>query len=193
MKNNNNMPNRKLICQKKDINLYKIEKNNKIYFDLECNITNNNIIVRNLVNFKLFELMTELNKDIIEKQIILNSETNNIDNIIIFNKLSDDLGINKQYFSTRTYLQDYQNKTVFKSEHINISPKTKMLYDFSKCDLIKDSNNTLEFNYLDNHSMNCKYSFSMDLEEELPSYMENMLGLLMKKVIFRLKTFIENI
>jgi hypothetical protein len=41
--------------------------------------------------------------------------------------------------------------------------------------------------------MNLCYSFAMDLDVELPTYMENMIGLIMKKTIFRLKAFIENI
>ena len=192
------MSNKTLICKKKDINLYKILKTNEILFELDFNITNPNIIIKNVVNFKLFELMAELNKDIIEKQIILNSdkETSNsyIDLIIIFNKFSDDLGINKHYYSTRTNKTEYDNKTIFTSNNININNLDKNIdIDVSNYTLIQNSNNVLEITYLNEHTINCVYKFSMNLEDELPSYMDNMVGLLMKKVFFRLKTFIENI
>ena len=186
------MNNKILVCNKKDINLYKINEKDNIFFELEFIISNPNIIIKNVVNFKLFELMAELNKDIIEKQIIINTEDNYIDLLITFNKFSDDLGINKQYYSTRTTLIEFDDKTVFSSNNINID-KNKIDLDFSRYNLIKDSNNVLEFNYLNTNTMKCKYNFSMAIDEDLPSYMENMLGLLMKKVFFRLKTFIENI
>ena len=186
------MNNKILVCNKKDINLYKINEKDNIFFELEFIISNPNIIIKNVVNFKLFELMAELNKDIIEKQIIINTEDNYIDLLITFNKFSDDLGINKQYYSTRTTLIEFDDKTVFSSNNINID-KNKIDLDFSRYNLIKDSNKVLEFNYLNTNTMKCKYNFSMAIDEDLPSYMENMLGLLMKKVFFRLKTFIENI
>lgn len=186
------MDEKSLVCKKKDIYLYKIEKNNKIYFEIESIITNNNIIIKNLVNFKLFDLMAELNKDIIEKHETLSAIDNYIDVLFIFKNFSDDLGINKHYFTTRTHMLKYDNSTIFKSEHLDVTNYNLNL-DLSNYSLIKDSNNSLEFNYINTHSMKCKYSFSMELEDELPSYMENMLGLIMKKVIFRLKTFIENI
>lgn len=192
----NNMSNKVLVCKKKEIELYKIIEENKILFELNFNITNKNITVKNVVNFKLFELMAELNKDIIEKQIILGSDKNFIDLLIIFNKFSDDLGMNKQYYSTRTNKLDHNNKTIFSSNNINAdinTVKQKYNIDLLNYNLINNSNNNLEFIYLNEHSMNCIYKFNMDLKDDLPIYMENMLGLLMKKVFFRLKTFIENI
>ena len=186
------MINKTLVCKKKDINLYKFIKDNKIQFELDFNVNNNKILLKNIVNFKLFELIAELNKDIIDKQIIINSSDNYIDLLIIFNKFSDDLGINKHYYSTKTSKFEFDNKTVFSSENIDTDINTNNI-DLSEYSLIKDSNNVLEFNYINNHSMNCKYTFSMILEQDLPSYMENSLGLVMKKVFFRLKTFIENI
>ena len=190
------MDNKTLICKKKNINLYKIDKNNNISFELNFNVTNTNIIIRNVVNFKLFELMAELNKDIIKKQIILQSNNDFIDLLIIFEKFSDDLGINKQYYTTRTNKIELDNKTIFSS--VNIDIDSESIYnnhniDLTKYSLIKNSDNILEFSYLNKNSMNCIYKFSIDIEDDLPEYMENMLGLLMKKVFFRLKTFIENI
>ena len=41
------------------------------------------------------------------------------------------------------------------------------------------------------HHAKIHYEFHMDMEDELPTYMENIVGMLMKKIFFRLKTFIE--
>jgi len=37
------------------------------------------------------------------------------------------------------------------------------------------------------------YIFHMEMTDDLPTYMENIAGLLMKKMFFRVKQFIENI
>ena len=35
--------------------------------------------------------------------------------------------------------------------------------------------------------------FNYDIKEELPVYMENVMGFMMKKIFYRLKNFIENL
>lgn len=197
MKNNMNIDTQNikktLICKKKAINLFKIQKDNEstMYFQIECNITNNNITIRNIVNFKLFELLAELNKDIIEKNIILNYNSDEyIESTILFNKFSDELGLEKHFVCTKTTKNEFDDKTVFQSTPSTIPDN---LINSNEYKSFKDSSSTLQFNYISNNSMNLCYSFAMDLDVELPTYMENMIGLIMKKTIFRLKSFIENI
>lgn len=197
MKNNMNIDTQNikktLICKKKDINLFKIQKDNEstMYFQIECNITNNNITIRNIVNFKLFELLAELNKDIIEKNIILNYNSDKyIESTILFNKFSDELGLEKHFVCTKTTKNEFDDKTVFQSTPSTIP---EYLINSNEYKSFKDSSSTIQFNYISNNSMNLCYSFAMDLDVELPTYMENMIGLIMKKTIFRLKAFIENI
>ena len=57
-----------IICDKQDIVLKK-NKESKNFF-LELTLVNNNIDIKKIINFKIYELMSELNKDIIEKILI---------------------------------------------------------------------------------------------------------------------------
>ena len=76
--------------------------------------------------------------------------------------------------------------------------------------LFKSEDSKLNIEAMNNHTaqrMTCKfaqltiipfqkklrmnYKFNIDIKEELPIYMENILGLMMKKIFFRLKKFIE--
>ena len=41
--------------------------------------------------------------------------------------------------------------------------------------------------------MKLTYEFNIEFDENIPIYMENMFGLLMKKIFYNLKIFIENI
>jgi hypothetical protein len=41
------------------------------------------------------------------------------------------------------------------------------------------------------NKLRLNYKFSIDMKEDLPIYLENMMGLMMKKIFYRLKVFIE--
>jgi hypothetical protein len=193
-----NICKKKLICEKHNIKLYKVEDKQNVFFVIECDINNNNIILKNLVNLKLFDLIFELNKDIIDKQVVLNRQDDSfVDLAIFFKNFSETLGTSKNYLCSKTVVNHLNNKTIFKSKSIKTPDKiidnNNKEINITNYDLINYGINNLEFNYKDEHNMSCSYTICMNLQEELPNYMENMLGLIMKKVIFRLKTFIENI
>ena len=52
---------------------------------------------------------------------------------------------------------------------------------------------TMVVNFESNHKININYLFKLDLAHSLPIYMENVLGLIMKKMFLHLKQFIETI
>ena len=64
-----------IICNKENILLKKnnINKN----FILELNVSNNNLNLKNIISFKIYDLMAELNKDVIEKIEIFDTNTKN--------------------------------------------------------------------------------------------------------------------
>ena len=61
-----------IICDKQNIILKKNKENKN--FLLELTLVNNNIDIKKIINFKIYELMSELNKDIIEKILIEDTE-----------------------------------------------------------------------------------------------------------------------
>ena len=44
-----------------------------------------------------------------------------------------------------------------------------------------------------NHHANVSYNFNLNLHEDLPIYMKDLPGLMMKKIFYNLKLFIENL
>ncbi len=69
------MDNYNIICDKENIILKKNKENKN--FVLELSLTNDNIIIKNIITFKIYELMAELNKDIIEKIEIIDTDLEN--------------------------------------------------------------------------------------------------------------------
>ena len=61
------------------------------------------------------------------------------------------------------------------------------------CQEVKSNYSNLSVDFITEHNINIKYEFNIDIEEDLPSYMENIIGFLMKKIFYRVKLFIENI
>ena len=184
---NNMIKNCKIICNKGDISLSKKEK----YFNINFNLKNNNINLNNFLNFKIYELLFELNKDIIEKiEFIDNKINNSLDILLLFHNFGKEFGFKKKYMFIRTLRHNVDNDIViFKSVNIPYTnEKIKKKYDLMECKL-----STLIINIKNHSDVNVNYNFEINIEEELPIYMENLVGILMKKTFHRLKSFIEQI
>ena len=180
------MDNYNIICDKQDIILKKNKENKN--FILELSVTNNNIIIKKIINFKIYELMAEINKDIIENIEIINTDIENKKQILfIFKHICQELGISKKFMFLETEMcvnnKNYKiignsisyNKTIPNSEQVT-----------SEISL-------LNINIESEHKMNLTYEFNIEFDENIPIYMENMFGLLMKKIFYNLKSFIEKI
>ena len=63
----------------------------------------------------------------------------------------------------------------------------------SKSEPAVGSSSKLKLNMLDSHNCTVVYDFVLDLEDDLPIYMEKMPGSLMHKIFTRLKAFIETL
>ena len=183
----------KLICNKKNVNLLLCESNSGIKkYRLNFNISNKYVIIDKFINNNLFELICKLNKDIIESYEIFNNNTKKPKIFILFKKFGSDLGI-KQKFS-------YFETEIFKKSNTNYIINTNVI----QCPSILIPNNnyeSLDYNssfinitIINNYSCTIDYIFdTFNTNIEIPIYMENMFGLLTKKLFIRLKLFIENL
>jgi len=182
----NIMKNYKTICNKCDINLSKNDNFFNIYFDLK-----NTINLNNTINFKIYKLMYELNKDIIERiEFIENGIKDSLDILFLFNNFGKELGFKKKYMFIRTTKNNLDNNIIiFKSESIPyLNDNIKKKYDLMEC-----VSSMLMINIKNESNAYINYTFNINIEEELPIYMENIIGILMKKTFHRLKIFIEQI
>ena len=69
-------------------------------------------------------------------------------------------------------------------------PRSDELINYEK---VTTRISTMVVNFESNHKVNINYVFKLELAHSLPIYMENILGLIMKKMFLNLKTFIEAI
>ena len=99
----------------------------------------------------------------------------------------DGMGIAKRFIYSQIHMEKYGNKVMFKSQNLNYNMK-----DENYKQLI-DNGSLLFIEIVNNHELNIVYSFSIDLGEVLPKYLENYIGILIKKLFYRVKMHFNNI
>jgi hypothetical protein len=175
------------ICNKHNI-LLKRNKNLNNY-KLLFQAKNPNIQIGNLINFKLYELLGTLNEDIVESIEVVNEHSPTMmDFLLVFKRFGAEVGISKKYMFIRTQRLQHENQTQFISQSVPYTGKVPQ-----GCEQVTGDYANLYIDQKNDHEITIQYVFNINLNEELPIYMENIIGLLMKKIFYRLKTFIENI
>lgn len=179
----------KIICSKKDI-ILTLNNNTKIY-NLNFNtIISNTFNIENYTNFNIYKLLFELNKDIIESIEIINQISDNEANVlIIFKEIGDNIKIPKNYIYITINKSYINNEIIFESTNNNNITEIN--------DKINGCNKTLcEYSILkiiiNNNILNFNYAFKFNIIFQGSNFIHNITALLIKKVFYKLKLFIEN-
>jgi hypothetical protein len=175
-----------VICKKENIILSRDTTNDS--FHLLFDIKNDNIPLPPLINFSIFELLGKLNEDVLERvEITKKHSESDIELLYILKRFGAELGIPQKYMHIRVKAEVFDNKVIFTSESCPYSatvPSTLELIENSESQMIVTWNNI--------HKLDIKYAFQARVHDNLPIFMENLMGLLTKKMFYRVKTFIEN-
>lgn len=177
----------KLVCDKHNLILKRNKDLNNV-FTLQFDVTNPNMLLRKLIDFKLYELMYELNKDVLERVETLHEATDgSINVLLVFKRFGSELGIAQKYMLLHTRREEDNDTGVIRI----LSKSIPLENSIEGCQVVNSNYANLVVSFHTEHHAEINYEFHMDMEDELPTYMENIAGLLMKKIFFRLKTFIE--
>ena len=189
-----------IVDNKQDI-ILSVDKTDKSYFlSMKLsNLINSKIDLEQLLSFKIYNLMEQLNPEIIEQIVILNhSNTDNdsMDILFIFKPIGCEIGLKQKYMTMRTKREQYSNIICFKSLDFHLNADEIIEYGLQKMDKMTchyaDLYIKLYNNDLNNNIDECdiKYCFKIIQTEILPKYMEHLIGLMMKKIFINLKNFI---
>jgi len=178
----------KVLVEKDGMKFIKIEKNKYIF---SFSVENKNINIEQLINFELIKLMYELNPDIYEKVILnkINEEDATI--TLVIKHLFNDIGFSQKYshMNFKKIITDHQlvkfvGSSIFSEKPTFIPNDVELLpiENFNiECNM--DSQNKV--------SLNCAIIFHKSLD--IPSFIEKVIGIIVNKIIKRIKQFIENI
>ena len=212
--------NNTLVCNKGDILLNSYLKDNiktyKLLFSMN-NIDSSKINLTNFLSHYIWELLDKINPDLIEKIHILKIYNDDEADILMFLKhIAKELGIKQKYiiFNTKRII-DYENNCIFfKNKDINLKnenlvkeylesinlEKNKyepILYNFGTIKISLKNTSILELLNENNSNkiVNTDFEthFQLIMKDELPIYMENLIGLIIKKIFYNLKVFIDKL
>jgi len=170
------------VCSKYDILLEKNKTNNN--FTISFTIKNDTISLINIIDYSFFKIISDLNKDILE--VVMDERIDDkIKMFFLFKPIAEDFGImnKRMLIETEKYISD--SHVIFKSKDLLDEVNVFNEYDKIDCNLSE-----LDINIINNHFLHVIYTFNIDIHEDLPIYMENLIGLIMKKIFLKLKLFI---
>ena len=185
----------KTICFKEKMHL-KRDKNNNIYL-LQFYAENNRANLYNIINLDIYNLMFTLNKDNFEKiemhgivsKTPSHGSVNEVNVLFLFKPFAADLGIKPKYMYVRVTEVCEPNKKTYNCVDVDY-PNPEVLKNYDK---VVNTISSMVVNFESCHKININYIFKLELSHSLPIYMENIMGLIMKKVFLNLKQFIEMI
>lgn len=209
-----------LVCDKGNMLLYSYLKDNtktyKLTFSMN-NIDSSKINLTNFLSHNIYELLDKINSDLIEKIHILKIyNTNEADILMILKHIAKEIGIKQKYiiFNTKRII-DYKNNSIFftnkdinlinenlvkeylQSINLEKNKYEAILYNFGTIKISLTNTNILELSNENNTNkiVNTDFEthFQLIIKDKLPIYMENLIGLMIKKIFYNLKVFIDNL
>jgi|TARA_Y100000992_G_scaffold222561_1_gene154627 hypothetical protein len=179
-----------IICSKENVILSKVNINDYI---INLRTHNNNINLRNIINFNIYKILGEVNPKNIEScDMIELLEVNKASFLFKFKLLGVDIGIPKKYMYVETTCNQISDN-IIEYTSINLTDTNKIDHLIRGFEPITSKYSNLKINLLNEHTIEVSYRFNIDINEVLPKFANNLIGLLMKKIFLNLKSFIENI
>ena len=185
------------ICDKQNM-LLEYDKNLNIYSLLFTINNKNNININSILDFKIYNILKDLNKEIISDVINITLMDNENIILFIFCHIGKEAGLEQKYMFLNNKLINNNNNIIIDTKSItkdellhkqlldqNIIDKISNLKEI-KCEFAK-----LNINNINLNNINIHYIFKIIIDDDLPIYLENMIGLLMKKLFLNFKLFIE--
>jgi hypothetical protein len=194
----------KLICGKGDMLLSEIKSfnfNTRSY-NLAFTIQVPNSNVASLTGFEIYDLLEAQNKELIEKIIILDKTENEAIICILISHIAKEIGIKQKYmlFRSTKIVNKLNNSLTFYNKDVKLICEQLKEDYLKELNLINSNYEALIYNYgktqinvyndsNDVSSVKFNIDFQVILDDDLPLYMENLVGLMVKKMFYNLKNY----
>ena len=198
-----------------------LEKAYNLKFDFK-KLNPSKVNIKALLSPSIYELIEQVTQDLVEKIYILNVlNENETDVCLLLKSFGKEVGIKPKYlmFRTSRSINFFSNSIVFYNKDITLIDPTKLLLNNYLKQIQIDTNKyePIIFNYgktvinlhnlepqelsrLNNEQpltslidINFSIDFIATIEDDLPIYMQNIIGLMFKKIFYNLKQFIDSV
>ena len=188
----------KILCSKNNVILKRALTSDTNSFVIDFEICNARISLERFCNFNIFTLMFELNREDAIQDLRI---TDVKDMFLLFKRKGDDIGIKQKYMNLCLTMSKLVTPAsanyVFQGKPVHFSP-SQMISETDARTLkisaeeICDVDAVFCLSLIDEHHMRVQFMMTVPpAARQQPSYIENGLGMIMKKILLRLKTFIE--
>ena len=207
----------KLVCAKGNILLSEIKipnSYNKAY-NLQFEFTNLNtskVNIDTLLSTAIYELIEKVNVELIEKIYILDTiNTHETDVCILLKQIAKEVGIKQKYvlFRTTKYSNNLNTNVTFYNKDLIYDHKHLIDNYLKSINLNTDKYEPMTFTFGKTHitlhdeqcasnvdkiiSVKFSIDFQLTITDDLPIYMNNLIGLMFKKMFYNVKMFIVNL
>ena len=198
-----------------------LEKAYNLKFDFK-KLNPSKVNIKALLSPSIYELIEQVTPDLVEKIYILNVfNENDTDVCLLLKSFGKEVGIKPKYmmFRTSRSINFFSNMIVFYNKDITLIDQSKVLLNkyLKQIDLDSKKYEPIIFNYgktvINLHNLepqelsrlnnvqpltslidiNFSIDFIATIEDDLPVYMQNIIGLMFKKIFYNLKQFIDNL
>ncbi len=205
----------RLVCSKGNmlLNEIKIPSSNNNAYNLQFEFNNLNprkVNLDMLLSTAIYDLLEKVNVDLIEKIYILDTINNfETDVCILLKQIAKEVGIKQKYvlFRTTKYSNNLNKSITFYNKDLIYEHKHLIDVYLKSINLDTEKYEAMTFNFGKTYIsltdelkqqdeveklINVKFSidFKLTITDDLPIYMNNLIGLMFKKMFFNLKTFI---
>lgn len=175
------------ICLKNNIILQKNKKDKR--FNLFFSAENNKAPINNLINMSVCHLIGSTNQDIVENVEIIDvaDDDKEIHLLIKLKPLFKELGMLRYFMAVKTTKLEENGMISFKTEDL---PGERTLQGYTR---VPHNVSVLSVKALSENRLAINHNFEVDISDFLPSHMNNVVAMLVKKVFQNFKTYIESV
>ena len=179
-----------VLCDKHDVILKKIDDT---IYTINFYSKNPTINFRNIINFDLYKILTAVNVQYIESCTLIRKISDSVHTFLfLFKDFGFKNAIPKKYMYVET--TEYRiSDTTTEYRSVNLDEDEYIRDKVGTYEQITCHESILSLNILHDNIIDIKYHFNIDIHEDLPIFIENIMGIMMKKIMLNLKVFIDNV
>lgn len=175
------------LCIKNNIVLQKNKQDKR--FNLFFSLENQNAQIDKVINISICHLIGSANPETVDKIEIIDivDKDKEIQLLILLKPLFKELGMLRYFMAVKTTKSEENGMIIFKTEDL---PDERTIQGFTR---VPHNVSVMSIKVLSENKLAVNHNFEVDISDYLPSHMNNVVAMLVKKVFLNFKTFIESL
>lgn len=175
------------LCIKNNIVLQKNKSDKR--FNLFFSLENKNAQIDKVINMSVCHLIGTANPDVVDNIEIIDivDPEREIHLLLLLKPLFKEFGMLRYFMAVKTTKSEENGMTIFKTEDL---PDERTVQGYTR---VPHNVSVMSIKILSENKLAVNHNFEVDISDYLPSHMNNVVAMLVKKVFLNFKSFIENL